>query len=175
MNPSQLQMALEHCQVQLKDYAYNKFPSRAGQISLRFIDSNFRDQYYHGGNSAPWAANRMGTTILVATRTLRRGSYFRIENGTAHVMNDVPYGQVHNNGFQGTVQVKGFQRWRNMKKGASSTAKISNVKGFTRKMNMPQRKFFPTTYDDSDILRADLINEITGGLKAIFANQNLFK
>jgi phage gpG-like protein len=186
MNPEEFEKMLLHKQAELRAYVYNDFPRKAGEISLRFIDRNFRDQGYHGTTFQSWKPlkKRQGT-ILVITGRLRRGNYFETSPGIAHIKNDVPYASAHNNGFNGIVQIKSYQR-RSLSGKKMGTGRIRassgkaetrtihgisgtvNVKSHARKMNIPQRKFFPTSWDDSPVLANELINEVSNGMKKIF-------
>lgn len=184
MNAENFPGALESYQAQMRSYINNVFPGKAGEISLRFIDDNFRMQGWQGATFQPWPATKRGGTILVKTSTLRRGSRFTTQPGVTHVKNDVIYAAVHNNGFNGLVEVKAHQRrLLTATKTATGRIKISgkpqmqtihgvsgiqNVKAHTRHMNIPQRKFFPVSYDDSPVLLNLLKTEMISGLQNIF-------
>lgn len=185
MNPKQFANRLQQKQAALRQYINNVFPRKAGEISLRFIDNNFRAQGWHGQTFQPWQPIRRKGTILVKTGTLRRGNYFTTSPGVTRVRNDVKYAAAHNNGFRGTVEVKAHRRILlsgkkvatgriTYKTGQKQTITIHGVKGIqqvkshTRVMNIPKRQFFPHAYNDSPVLLNNLVNEMTAGMKNIF-------
>lgn len=170
----------------LKDYVYNQWPGRSGNISLRFIDSNFRMQGWQGSSFQPWLPNKKGTTILVKTSTLRRGNYAVAGYGEVAIRNDVPYGRVHNDGFDGMVQIPAHSRrslgakkistGRITRSGKSEIQTIHTVSGIqsvrahARHMHMPKRQFFPNSWDETPVLKKQLVDDFVIGLKTIFNN-----
>jgi len=179
MQPSEFKRVLDAQKDQVKRYVSQVFPDRAGFISLRFINGNFRAQGWQGSSFQPWKPIRRKGTILVKTGALRRGTYFSTSNGMAHVINNVKYAAVHNNGFNGTVQVRGFKRriieakkvetGRLTKSGNMRMKTVHSLKGYTdvkghsRKMNIPKRQFMPHDGYDSPVLvnaiKRDIIRE----------------
>lgn len=184
MNPENFNSNLNGLQQQLKGYVYNIFPNRAGNISLRFINGNFRAQGWQGTTFQRWKKNRRKGTILIKTGSLRRGNYFTTAPGQAHVRNDVKYAALHNRGFNGTVQVKAHRRrilaaqkvesgrltkTGKMKMKTVHTVKgVSEVKAHSRKMNIPKRQFFPESTNDSPVLAGAIRREIQRSLQNIF-------
>lgn len=65
MNPDQFKKHLEKKQAEFRNYVNTVFPKNAGEISLRFIDKNFRDQGWHGNTFQPWPSIKRKGTILV--------------------------------------------------------------------------------------------------------------
>lgn len=168
----------------MKRYINTEFPQRAGEISLRFINGNFRAQGWQGQSFSPWQKKKGKGTILIKTGKGRRGTHFSTSPGVTRVWNDVGYMAVHNKGFHGTVQVPAHQR-RNIvkskmpterltKSGKPKTKTVAVVKGITMvrahtmKMNIPKRQFMPISMTDSPVLANALAREITRGLKQIF-------
>lgn len=184
MNPDEFSKMLIKKQTEFKNYVNNVFPKNAGDISLRFIDKNFRDQGYHGEVFQPWLPIKRQGTILVKSGTLRRGNSYTTTPGVTHVINNVKYASVQNNGFKGPVQVKAFQRHLlkankvatgRVKSGGNAEVKtihsisgIVNVRPHTRIMNIPKRQFFPLKWNDSFTLRTSLIDEMKTNMKRIF-------
>jgi phage gpG-like protein len=110
------------------------FPSKAGDITLRFIDGNFKAQGFQGITFMKWAIRkaaskkdkRKGRAILVNKGRLRRGFRKQVQGaGAVAIINDVEYARVHNEGLQ-----------------------AGRGKGF----NMPKRQMIPTTPEESPVL-----------------------
>ena len=179
MTPQQAEQLLLNKAKAFREYYDNVFPKRAGDITLRFIDGNFRAQGWQGESFSPWKAKKKGKPpILVGkTRKLRSGSYYVMTEGGAFIKNNVPYGRVHNEGFDGHVNIPAHQR-RFFTKSKTGTGKltksgkermktihtlktVANVKAHTRHMNIPKRQFFPTSQQDSPLLAAAIEREIS--------------
>ncbi|RXK57556.1 hypothetical protein ESA94_20370 [Lacibacter luteus] len=185
MTPEQFQTELKKKQTELKHYVNAVFPQRAGVISVRFVNGNFRAQGWQGRTFQRWKKNARKGTVLVKTGRGRRGTSFTTGVAQTRVYNDVLYMAVHNRGFSGTVKVKQHQR-RIMGKEKQGTGRfsvktrkermktvsvvkgISTVKEHTRKMNIPKRKFMPESMQDSPVLANALQREITRSLNKIF-------
>jgi len=183
MNPEEFIKFLNQKSKAVENYARNKFPRKAGEISLRFIDKNFQDQGWHGQTFQPWQPIKRKGTILVKTGTLRRGNYFTVEGISAHVKNNVKYAAAHNNGFNGIVKVRAHTRriisatkhptGRTYKGGKRQMQTIHGieknifVKSFERNVNLPRRQFFPNSWDDSPVLVKQLQTQIFNDLKTI--------
>jgi phage gpG-like protein len=111
------------------------------------------------GTAAYNSARKSARTraILVQSGALRRGFYTRIKRlDIIQIANSLPYAKVHNEGFEGTVSVKGHDRWMKSKGDYAGTGVYSvktrkekrvqlqykqSIKGHSRKMNIPQRQF----------------------------------
>lgn len=168
----------------LENYVYVSFPPAAGNISMRFINGNFRAQGWQGRSFQPWKKNKRGGTILVKRGQLRRGTYFVTQPGAAILRNNVAYAKIHNQGFNGTVSVRSHQRrilqaqrvhtgrvtrtGKMQMRTVHTLAGVQNVKAHTRKVNMPARQFMPTSDTDSPVLMNAIRREIERGLKKIF-------
>ncbi|MFT3750952.1 MAG: hypothetical protein QM768_21745 [Agriterribacter sp.] len=184
MNPQQFKAELTKKQQELKRYVNVEFPKRAGNISLRFINDNFRAQGWQGATLQPWKENARKGTILIRKGKLRRGTKYTTSPGVTRVYNDVPYAAAHNRGFNGTVTIKAHQRrnYVGIKQATGRLTKagklqmrtvhgvrsISQVKAHTRKMNIPKRQFMPENITDSPVLYNAVRGEIEGTLKNIF-------
>lgn len=155
------------------------FPAMAGEKGLRFINGNFRAQGYQGMGFKQWNPIARKGTILVKTGSLRRG--FRAEArgfGVVAITNNVPYANVHNKGFKGTVQVAGFKRRvtgkaehfsiksRRKLKDIKYTKGFAEVKAHSRKMDIKQRQFAPITGTDSPALANAIKREIIKQLQS---------
>lgn len=185
MNPQQFQQELAKKQSQLKSYVNNQFPANAGKIAVRFINGNFRAQGWQGSIFQKWKPNRRKGTILVKTGRGRRGTSYNTQPAQVRVYNDVDYMAVHNSGFKGTVQVRAHRRrvmgkqkvgtglfsiktQKERKKTISTVKTVGTVQAHSRKMNIPKRKFMPTSLQDSPVLANALRRELTRNLNQIF-------
>lgn len=184
MNPQQFKAELAKKQAELKRYVNVEFPKRAGNISLRFINGNFRAQGWQGNTFQPWKETARNGTILVRKGKLRRGTKLSTSIGVARLYNDVPYAGVHNRGFKGLVFVKPHKRQvfeankvatgRLTKTGKAQMKTIHTVKsvgwvrGHHREMNIPKRQFMPEDMTQSPVLYNAVRREIERTLKTIF-------
>lgn len=145
------------------------FPKAAGKMALKFINGNFRSQSWEG---RPWKKRRGGKrnarrAILVDTGALRRGNQMAVMPGAVRIFNDVPYAAAHNNGYYGTVSVKGHSRriYGRFKVSSLSTRRTSkkrlesgktSVKPHSRLMRIPRRQFAPTKERPSPTLNRSI-------------------
>lgn len=163
---------LKNLETEVRNYAATVYPGMAGKKALRFIDDNFRNQSWEG---QPWKKRKRGDrgrALLVQRGILRRGNRMQLQVGQARIFNDVPYAKAHNEGFRGTVSIGAHNR-RRFGKYASSSLKTrktsikkqyagdSNVKGHSRKMNIPRRQFMPTASRPSPTLTREVQRQIT--------------
>jgi phage gpG-like protein len=140
-------------------------PVQMGTVAVNFFKERFRAQAWTDQSASPWKARKYkkkdsGRAILVKSGRLRNSIHIISSiSGSVTVGTEVPYAEIHNEGFEGTESVNGFKRKRfkkstvfstevfNIKsrQGRKSTVKNfsgeSYVKPFTRQMNMPQRRF----------------------------------
>ena len=133
----------------------------AGRESVNFFKDRFRFGGWveNGFEAWPQRKNdkRKGAALLVQTGKLRN-SIRVTERAADYIMigSNLPYAQIHNEGFNGTEQVKAHTRktFKDIMAQASSlkTRKVKkvknhlhtgdvNVKAHSRKMNMPKRHF----------------------------------
>jgi phage gpG-like protein len=133
----------------------------AGRESVNFFKDRFRMQGWIDNGFAAWQKRkkdkRIGGALLVATGKLRN-SIRVIRTGADFVVigSHMPYSQIHNEGFNGTEQVRAHQRktFKQMMVASTSakTGKISkrsrkvhtgnsSIGAFTRHMHMPKRQF----------------------------------
>lgn len=138
---------------------------KAVGLALEFIDDNFLAQGYQDKTLIPWTKTKSGKAskfgekskgILIKSGRLRRS--FRVKKGkwSFVVSTNVPYAQAHNEGFAGVVKVKahtrkksGFVQISSIKTRKSRKKKVAvstiKVQSHSRKMNLPQRQFIPTS------------------------------
>lgn len=183
MTPEEFSEEVRKKGAELRNYATNRFPTKAGNIALRFVNGNFRAQGFQGSTFKKWKANKRKSTILIKTGKLRAANYFTTQPGQATIINKMPYAKVHNEGFNGTVSVKAHSRNRYGKTKVGTgkftksgkerlktmTMKIgqSTVKSHSRKVNLPQRQFAPTATSKSPVLNNAIIREVAKDINQI--------
>lgn len=159
--------------------------TKVAAIMLQFTDDRFREQGWKDETLQPWQKRKnnkdVGRSILIKSGRLRRGN--RIISTTENsvtIGNDVPYAEAHNDGFHGSVTVKAHSRksfatikivtdklTKSGKKRKATALKVIGdiqVKSFTRKMNMPERRFM----GKSKALSKSVRDMITEEVKACF-------
>jgi len=159
-------MSIKHSgksiQDQVRDFrAFARdLPQYVGTEAVRFFKDSFNRQgFIDEGGVKRWkprnkkAKRNKGRKILIDSGALKRS--IRITDKTAHsvtVGTNLPYAQIHNEGFSGVQYVKPHKRtatrkmkWKNSYTGRNTTIKGAgsrhNVKGFGRRVNMPKRQF----------------------------------
>lgn len=183
MNPEEFSRIVRRKGEELKNYAVNRFPTKAGNIALRFVNGNFRAQGFQGTTFKKWKANKRNGTILIKTGKLRAATYFTTQAGQATIKNHMPYAKAHNEGFKGEVSVKAHTRnqYTKTKVGTGKYTKKgkermktaimktgqSTVKAHTRKMNLPQRQFAPTSVSQSLVLDNAIMREVAKDINII--------
>lgn len=132
-----------------------QLPALLAADALRFVDDNFRNQSWEG---KPWKAIVRNGTILVETARLKNSFNYETAPGEARIYTNVPYAAVHNEGFQGSVSIPAHKRSQYAKTGKGKKKKTSTgmVKAHSRKMNIAQRQFAPTSSSPSLTLQKQL-------------------
>lgn len=178
MKPEEFTKALQIKAKDVEQYAQNRFPAVAGDISLRFINGNFRAQGFQAKTFKKWKKSK-GTT-LVKSGHLRNATYYTTQPGQVTIRNNMPYAKVHNEGFQGKVNIKAHKRnqYNKVKSWTGKYTKTGNsifktvsvksgeiqVKAHTRKVNLPQRQFIPTANNPSPVLNNAINRAVTKDL-----------
>ena len=144
----------------------HQLPQQLGTLAVNFTKQRFVDQAWQNTSTEPWQPrrhNRRGGkarqrgAVLVDSGRLKRSIRIISVSPTAITIGtDVPYAQIHNDGYKGTVsvkahtqQVKGHKRKQKVKgkKGKLKTKIVNvrphsrHVKAHTRNVNMPRRRF----------------------------------
>lgn len=184
MTPEEFPKVLHAKAKEIQNYANNRYPSVAGNIALRFINGNFRAQGFQGQSFERWKKSRKpnGST-LVKTGALRAANYYTTQPGQTTLKNNMPYAKAHNEGFNGTVQIKAHSRnkYSKAKKGTGKFTKTgkermqtvtfksgsSQVRAHQRKMNIPKRQFMPTHSNDSPVLNNAIQRQVARDIKQI--------
>lgn len=141
--------------------AFKSLPVVVSNEMVNFTKERFRQQNWLSGGSQPWQKRKnkkdSSRAILRKSGRLARSPRAVTKGDMGGVAMDVPYAQIHNDGFNGTVNVKAHQRnkYGKTKTGTGSFNKsgsermktvttvkgIGDVKAHTRKVNMPRRRF----------------------------------
>ncbi|WP_293871654.1 hypothetical protein [Flavobacterium sp.] len=181
MSPEEFQQNLKAKATQVSTYVQTRFASTAGNVALRFINGNFRAGGYQGKTFKKWKPSQ-GTT-LVKSGALRAANYYTTQPGQATLKNNMPYANVHNEGFKGDVAIKAHSRnsYGKKKVGTGKLTKSGKerkqtvtfktgekaIRSHTRKINMPQRQFMPINAGDSPVLNNAVTRAVTNDIKAI--------
>lgn len=162
-----------------------QLPAVLGTIAVNYFTDSFRRQGWRDFNIVPWAKrkasakNNRGRAILVRSARLRNS--IRLQQATwarTTVATSVPYATAHNEGYTGTVQVRGHKRHIYTKhKEAYTTRKGTtrnrtarkaageyDVKAHSRKMSLPQRQFM----GDSEVMNRKFDVAVTRAVDKIF-------
>ncbi len=182
MSPEEFEKALQTKAREIQNYANNTFPSKAGDVTLRFINGNFRAGGFQGATFKKWKKSK-GTT-LVKTGDLRSANYYTSQQGQVTIKNNMPYAKVHNEGFKGTINIKAHSRntygktkvgtGKFNKNGTERTKTLTHktgqnsVKAHTRKVDIKQRQFMPIDKNDSPVLNNAIQREVAKDLNNIF-------
>lgn len=172
----------------LKKAMKTTIPRTARNMAVRHYTDSFRNQGFNGNILVPWKPRRgekqgrklgtgnkatSGRAILVRTGNLRRGIRGDYTSTKISIYNNLPYAEIHNDGFRGTVWVKshtrervirrtvtgGYEALKNgrIKRGKRAVVEMSGgrhtVYGHSRRVNMPRRRFIGPS--------AVLMNEIS--------------
>lgn len=145
---------------------HEQLPDKVGALAVRFFKKRFEEQAWVDIITEPWK-EREGNTdpgrgILVKSGRTKR-SIRKIFANREEVMlgTDVPYAQVHNEGFRGTVQVKAHTRRRTGRTGRTRSTDEQqgeiSVSAHSRRVNYPRRQFM----GQSAVLNRDIERFIT--------------
>jgi len=146
----------------------NHLPDVLGTVALNFFVDSFRRQGWRDKGLTKWKRpeGKVGA-VLVKRGHLRNSlrkliaTWQRTEVGTK-----LPYAAAHNEGFEGTVNVKAhtrrkYQRTTGKRKEATSSY---GVRAHTRKMSLKQRQFL----GDSEMLDRKIDHVIAKAVDTIF-------
>ena len=141
--------------------AYKSLPTVMANEMVNFTKERFRQQNWLSGGAQPWKKRKINKdasrAILRKSGRLARSPRPITKGDMAGIGIDVPYAQVHNDGFAGIVNVKAHHRNKYGKKKVASgkfnkngsermktvtgVTGIGDVKAHTRKVNIPRRRF----------------------------------
>lgn len=146
----------------------NQLPQRVATLAVNFSKERFVKQNWHDEQAEPWQKrkhNRRGGekrqrgAVLVDSGRLKRSirvvsvSKERIVIGT-----DVPYAEIHNEGFEGSQNVRAHRRH-------SKRGKVYSVRAYSRRMSMPERRFIGQSAELARRIEELMVTELTKALE----------
>lgn len=110
--------------------------------------------------SSDYAGTRHGNqSLLESSGDLRDSIQFFVERNTVRIGSPLVYSRVHQEGFNGAVNVSPHTRLITQAFGKALRFPVyQNVGGFTRMMNMPQREFLGLSQDNQSEVYAVIGN-----------------
>ena len=116
--------SLEQIQAGVKA-TINHLPLVLGNAAVNWVKDSFTQQGWRGSTFEGWKAvrneKRKGAAILIKTGRLRRSiRIVKMNASSVSIGSDVPYAEVHNDGFNGSVNVSAHSRNKYGKAKASS-------------------------------------------------------
>ena len=114
-------------------------PQQIGMMAVNFAKQRFVDQNWLYTSPQPWEkrkrnrrggkARQRGAVLVDSGRLKRSIRIISVSSDSVTIGTDVPYAQVHNDGYNGKQYVKAHSR------------KGRTVKAHRRNMKMPKRQF----------------------------------
>lgn len=148
MNAEEIRVSIENVESEIKKQIMDDMPRLIGNAALSMVNQNFRDAGWRDGGLKPWKKTKRqmgkgkGSQYLPLHSSRehlsRSTQYKKTGPGEVTISNPVPYASVHNDGFEGNVNVKAHKR--TISKGKNKGNKYS-VRAFSRRMYIPQRQF----------------------------------
>lgn len=123
--------------------AMRGIPQLVATEAVNFSKERFVQQNWVDATTEPWrkrkvkrrSKTRERGAVLVSSGRLKRSiRKVLVASDMVIIGSDVPYAQIHNDGFRGRETVKAHKR-------KSRKGRSTEVKSFTRSMNMPRRRF----------------------------------
>lgn len=164
-------------------------PQVVGNAAVNWAVDSFKVQGWRTRSSigTAWQAIKASKgkpknnrNILVRRGDLRRSlRILSLSNDSVSVGSTLRYALIHNQGFSGTVNVKGYTRgvYGKAKVYSTTTRRArtvttltgsKDVAGHTKSMNMPKRQYLPMTANDSPQFVKDMGKVIMDEFKTIF-------
>lgn len=148
MNAEEIRVSIENVESEIKKQIMDDMPRLIGNVAVSMVNQNFRDAGWRDGGLKPWKKTKRqmgkgkGSQYLALHSSRehlsRSTQYKKTGPGEVTISNPVPYASVHNDGFEGNVNVKAHKR--TISKGKNKGNKYS-VRAFSRRMYIPQRQF----------------------------------
>lgn len=148
MNAEEIRVSIENVERDIKKQIMDDMPRLIGNAAVSMVNQNFRDAGWRDGGLKPWKKTKRqmgkgkGSQYLPLHSSRehlsRSTQYKKTGPGEVTISNPVPYASVHNDGFEGNVNVKAHKR--TISKGKNKGDKYS-VRAFSRRMYIPQRQF----------------------------------
>lgn len=131
-----------------------QLPTIAGVEAVNHFKAGFRNEGFTNRTLEKWVPRKKqdaGRGILTKTGRLRRSIKILRKTATSVMvgvnLSEVPYAKVHNDGFKGTVDIKGHTRRNNRydvydtRRRRKTASGISITGSYKRKMNIPKRQY----------------------------------
>lgn len=148
MNAEEIRVSIENVESEIKKQIMDDMPRLIGNAAVSMVNQNFRDAGWRDDGLKPWKKTKRqmgkgkGSQYLPLHSSRehlsRSTQYKKTGPGEVTISNPVPYASVHNDGFEGNVNVKAHKR--TISKGKNKGNKYS-VRAFSRRMYIPQRQF----------------------------------
>lgn len=148
MNAEEIRVSIENVESEIKKQIMDDMPRLIGNAAVSMVNQNFRDAGWRDGGLKPWKKTKRqmgkgkGSQYLPLHSSRehlsRSTQYKKTGPGEVTISNPVPYASVHNDGFEGNVNIKAHKR--TISKGKNKGNKYS-VRAFSRRMYIPQRQF----------------------------------
>lgn len=148
MNAEEIRVSIENVESEIKKQIMDDMPRLIGNAAVSMVNQNFRDAGWRDGGLKPWKKTKRqmgkgkGSQYLPLHSSRehlsRSTQYKKTGPGEVTISNPVPYASIHNDGFEGNVNVKAHKR--TISKGKNKGNKYS-VRAFSRRMYIPQRQF----------------------------------
>lgn len=148
MNAEEIRVSIENVESEIKKQIMDDMPRLIGNAAVSMVNENFRDAGWRDGGLKAWKKTKRqmgkgkGSQYLPLHSSRehlsRSTQYKKTGPGEVTISNPVPYASVHNDGFEGNVNVKAHKR--TISKGKNKGDKYS-VRAFSRRMYIPQRQF----------------------------------
>lgn len=148
MTAEEIRVSIENVESEIKKQIMDDMPRLIGNAAVSMVNQNFRDAGWRDGGLKPWKKTKRqmgkgkGSQYLPLHSSRehlsRSTQYKKTGPGEVTISNPVPYASVHNDGFEGNVNVKAHKR--TISKGKNKGDKYS-VRAFSRRMYIPQRQF----------------------------------
>ncbi len=143
--------------------AFRDLPEQIGMLAVNFSKQRFVEQNWLYTTPQPWdkrkrdrrggKAQQNGAVLVDSGRLKRSIRIIATTPLSVTIGTDVPYAQIHNDGFSGVQSVK------------AHTRKGKNVRAHRRKMKMPKRKFIGNSAALTLEIEKFIIEQINGVLK----------
>lgn len=148
--------------------AMSTLPAVIGNEVVNFAKERFEQQNWLDKGPEPWVKRssktkrNQGRNILVDSGRLKRSPRVISANtDLVGVGSDVPYARAHNDGFDGSVNIKSHQR----KSRAGKVQTVGTVKAHVRNMKLPRRRFLGQSYEMVERLKQVAANHLIKSIK----------
>lgn len=141
-------------------------PTRLATLAVAFSKERFVQQNWIDSSVEAWrprsrkrrgGKRRQSGAVLVDSGRLKRSiRAISVSKNKIVIGTDVPYAQAHNDGVNTMVTVKSHSRKRN--------GKTCQVREYSRRMSMPQRRFLGDSQELSARLEKLIISEIINAI-----------